>query len=436
MANNNTSESKPTGARKTNLPLLIFLFLLISLFIQCSAGTNAYLKTYPGVIVKDTDDNEKFIFHNEKLNLISSDSKEGRYRDELTGKKYTIPVKHFSTKENPLFYSVDTKAGLFLRSEPNRSSEKILLMAYKSSGKIIGIQKEFSIIEKIRAPWLQIEYKDKVGWAFAGYIRIFTTESERNEFLKQNDIFETEKFMEADKLSSVEVSELFKITTPRKIYENIDYEILDFRFLYKKNEECSLDKWNQLVYKNKNSNEFFTIKNKAGEMNILSEKITDFDFPINGVIATESTCCWCCCPCHSSRTYFLAKDKPYFIERNIANSFGKASCRFSENMEEAYRLSETETRLINDDSIYTIIKNPPCGYSEVVPKLVKRDPLDLHLLIQLKERKFGYEKKVTSTGNIPEEFKDAFSNSKRVVSKTAKQIDWHKVLKDYNGVND
>lgn len=413
----------------------ITICFLAGLLAGCSTGTAAYLKTYPGVLARDTDDREKYIFYNEKLSLMSSDSKQGQYRDELTGKKYILPVKHFSAKENSLFYSVDAKAGLFLRSEPNRSSEKILLMPYKSSGKIIGIQREFSVIEKIRAPWLKIEYKDKVGWAFAGYIRVFTTESERDEFLKQRDAFETDKFLETDKLNSAEVSDLFKTHTPQKIYENEDYEILDFRFLYKKDDECSIDRWNQLIFKNKITNEYFTIKGKAGEIQIKSEKITDADFPVNGVIATQYVCCWCCCGCSGANTYFLAKDRPYYFERNIANSSGKTECNYSENPEQAYTASETETRSSdNSDSVYTIIKNPSCGYDAEGWKLVPRNPLDLHLFIQFKDRKFSYEKKVTPRGSIPEEFKDVFNNSKKVTSKTNKNIDWYKVLQEYNGV--
>ncbi|MBK6607849.1 MAG: SH3 domain-containing protein [Leptospiraceae bacterium] len=78
-------------------------------------------------------------------------------------------------------------SGLFLRSEPNQKADRIVLMPYKSSGKIIDI-KRILCYRKASCSWLKVSYKDKIGWAFAGYIRVFRTEEELKEFLRQKMI--------------------------------------------------------------------------------------------------------------------------------------------------------------------------------------------------------------------------------------------------------
>lgn len=409
-----------------------FLFLIIFFCIGCGSTSSVYVKTYPGVLAKDAKEEEKFFFFNEKLLLLSEENDVGRYKEEVSGKNFFIPKKYFSSQESTLYYSVDAKSGLFLRSEPSQNSKKIILMPYKSSGKILDIKKEFSIIDTLRAPWLKIEFKNQIGWAFAGYVHVFKTEEELKDFLKQKNKFELDSIKEVDKLTSAEISSLYekiKPKQPEKIYENEDYEILDFRFLYKEGDECNLEKWNQLVFRHKLGNEFYSQKYNDKISSPVSEKIISSDYPLPSVISTQSICCWCCCPCHSAATYFLSKDKPYFIQREITNSEGKTSCVQRPDGENYYT-SETEARIYKNDLLYTIIKNPPCEFSET-GEWQTTSPMELHFLIQFKDRNFSYEKKITRKDKIPEEFKESYDRTVKVVNPSPKSIDFYKVLEDY-----
>ncbi len=420
--------------RKKIMKILFVSFLF--LILHCSSGSVAYVKTYPGILVEDAEEKETFLFFNEKLSKISENKDVGRYKEEISGKKFSIQNKHISFSLNTLFYSVDTRSGLFLRSEPNQKADRIVLMPYKSSGKIIDIKKEFSVIEKLRAPWLKVSYKDKIGWAFAGYIRVFRTEEELKEFLRQkNDFDKFYNFKETDKLTGFQFQELIqkvKNQKPDKIYENEIYEILDLRYLYKENKddgkECSIPKWNQLVFKNKITNEYFTVQNIEGELSHISEKIIHADNPIDGLIHTESICCWCCCGCDGSTTYFLAKDKPYFIEQDFSGSHGIAQC--VNEPDYRYLTTEDDVRRIQNHSVYAIIKKPACEFAETGEFLVTA-PRDLHLLINFKNKNFSYQKKVTPSNKIPEEFKDSFDQSEKYFSPKTKSIDWYKVIEEY-----
>ncbi len=397
---------------------------------QFCTSEYAYLRTYPGVSVQDADEKEFYIFHNEKVKILSQDREQGKYREETSGKKFILPKKYFNSSENTLYYSVDTRAGLFLRKEPSRESGKILLMPYKSSGKIVGIQKEFSVIDRIRSPWVQVQYRDSVGWAFAGYLRVFQEEKELKEYLKQDDSFIVQDFLSADKMSSSEFNDLISKYKYKKVYENPDWEILDFRFLYEKDKECHIAKWNQLVYKNRNSGEIFTVRDR-NSIHLKSERIVQSDFPFTGIVTAESVCCWCCCPCNNTFTYFLAKDRPYFVKWNIVESNGKAECGGGNENDPFYMNFETELRTADAGTVYARIKGPPCRFDG---SFSQSTPNDLHLLVRFQDGKFSYERKVTLKDQIPEEFKELFEKTVKLKSPSRKQINWYKVLEEYNGV--
>lgn len=411
-------------SKKTAVFILVFA-------TQFCASEYAYLRTYPGVSVQDSDDKEFYIFHNEKVKILSQDREQGKYREETSGKKFILPRKHFTSSENSLYYAVDTRAGLYLRKEPSRESAKILLMPYRASGKLIGIQKEFSVIDRIRSPWVQVQYRDSVGWAFAGYLRVFQEEKELKEYLKQDDSFIVQGFLSADKMSSSEFNDLVSKYKYKKVYENPDWEILDFRFLYEKDKECHTEKWNQLVYKNRNSGEIFTVRNRE-DIHLKSERIVQSDFPFTGIVTAESVCCWCCCPCNNTFTYFLAKDRPYFVKWDIADSHGLTECSSSPG--EDYGMSyETELRTADTGTVYVRIKGPPCRYDAEIG-FTQSASKDLHLLVRFQDGKFAYERKVTLKDQIPEEFREIFEKTVRMKSPSRKQINWHKVLEEYNGV--
>lgn len=405
------------------------LFPVLFLLQFCSSET-AYLRIYPGVSVQDADEKEFFLFHNEKVRMIGEEKDQGKYSEENSGRKFLLPKKYFTSSENPLYFAVDTKSGLYLRKEPSRESAKILLMPYKASGKLTGIHKEFSVIDRIRSPWVQLQFRDSVGWAFAGYLRVFQEEKELKEYLKQDESFIVQGFQSADKISSSEFNDLVSKYKYKKVYENEDWEILDFRFLYEKDKECHIAKWNQLVYKNRNSGEIFTVRD-TNSIHLKSERIVLSDFPFTGIVTAESVCCWCCCPCNNTFTYFLGRDRPYFVKWNIVESNGKAECGGGDENGPFYMNFETELRTLDTGTVYARIKGPPCrfdgSYSQSVPK-------DLHLLVRFRDGNFSYERKVTLKDQIPEEFKEIFEKTVKLKSPSRKQIDWYKVLEEYNGV--
>ncbi|MBK6607848.1 MAG: hypothetical protein IPG24_20810 [Leptospiraceae bacterium] len=55
----------------------------------------------------------------------------------------------------------------------------------------------------------------------------------------------------------------------------------------------------------------------------------------------------------------------------------------------------------------------------------------MHLLINFKNKNFSYQKKVTPSNKIPEEFQDSFDQSEKYFSPKTKSIDWYKVIEEY-----
>ncbi|TGM03180.1 SH3 domain-containing protein [Leptospira jelokensis] len=70
---------------------------------------------------------------------------------------------------------VGVKSGLRLRSQPNLDGEKIDLIPYQSIVSILKIGDPISI-DNIYSKWAKVEFQDKVGWVFMGYLNWDCTE--------------------------------------------------------------------------------------------------------------------------------------------------------------------------------------------------------------------------------------------------------------------
>lgn len=76
---------------------------------------------------------------------------------------------------------VIASSGLRMRESPNLESKKIVTIPFASKVKILsrdGAQQE---IHGIRGNWLEVDWNEKRGWVFDGYLRSFNPESLRKK---------------------------------------------------------------------------------------------------------------------------------------------------------------------------------------------------------------------------------------------------------------
>lgn len=81
---------------------------------------------------------------------------------------------------------------LILRENPTKNSEKILSIPFSSQVSILDRNGPEEKIGNIKSKWFKIEFKDQVGWGFAGYLK---TKEDFSKLLKKckmlSGIYET-----------------------------------------------------------------------------------------------------------------------------------------------------------------------------------------------------------------------------------------------------
>jgi hypothetical protein len=93
----------------------------------------------------------------------------------LLATSFLIWFLFFGTKSNYLITgksaTITTKAGIYLRTEPNNSTGRSIgLIPYHSNFEVIEEGAEQTLY-RIRSRWYLVRYQGKVGWAWGGFAR-------------------------------------------------------------------------------------------------------------------------------------------------------------------------------------------------------------------------------------------------------------------------
>jgi hypothetical protein len=141
---------------------------------------------------------------------------------------------------------------LILRENPTKNSEKILSIPFSSQVSILDRNGPEEKIGNIKSKWFKIEFKDQVGWGFAGYLK---TKEDFSKLLKKckmlSGIYET--------VSESEWNYSLKLE-PNCSYQ-FDY---DAHYWDKKGKEINIYKKDSGLYKIDNRK--ITLVNSKGEI--------------------------------------------------------------------------------------------------------------------------------------------------------------------------
>jgi hypothetical protein len=95
---------------------------------------------------------------------------------------YTEKQPDFFNTDKGEFYS-NAKLGLMLRDSPSQNAKKIDLIPFNSKVHSLTIKYPGETISGVYGYWRKIEYKNKIGWAFGGFLTQ-TSPNAREKFEK------------------------------------------------------------------------------------------------------------------------------------------------------------------------------------------------------------------------------------------------------------
>ena len=92
-----------------------------------------------------------------------------------------------NSKSNNYAY-VTSESGLVLRSNATTKSKKITIIPYNSRVEIINDNGPKETIYGISSRWYKINFKDKTGWVFGGFLKIPDKKENKNEIDNINEV--------------------------------------------------------------------------------------------------------------------------------------------------------------------------------------------------------------------------------------------------------
>lgn len=220
-------------------------------------------------------------------------------------KKGWVKEAQLHDREGFFYFGVDTPKGINLREEPNQKSKTIDFLPFDTMGEVLKWNEKEESIQMRKGFWLQINFNEKKGWVFSGFLTIDKSLEKMKErtggVYSEVDFyrnFRNTKYISEAKESDFSKEEISKL----EIIERIDfnsYQILKLRQVKGGNE------FKKVVFLNKENNRYYSFNTKDWMDN---GDIIQFKNPLDRVILYNDIEC-----CHGQiSSYFL-----FFLKNKI-----------------------------------------------------------------------------------------------------------------------
>ncbi len=87
---------------------------------------------------------------------------------------FIIQITFFSFVYAQSLYKTTARSGLILREQPNTNAHKITSIPYNKKVRVLNSDGPEDEIRNIKAKWFQVEYNEKIGWAFSGFLKLIS----------------------------------------------------------------------------------------------------------------------------------------------------------------------------------------------------------------------------------------------------------------------
>lgn len=252
------------------------------------------------------------------------------------GRLYATFRDAFSMDLNPQRFRIVSKSGLNLRDAPNLKAKVKTVIPFLSTGTVTSVNQTIETIQGRTGYWLQVSYKDKMGWLFSGFV--LTGESDEATNLR------IEKFeVRQAKFEEISINDQIKAAAPIAEIEGVQFVQYS-----KPADDCSTSakiKLNGIYVQDQNG--------RKRSIPGATEELVRTNIQHKKLVITFHTQCICCCP-NGSHVIYLKKKReitPYLL------SLGKYQGACGPEGPE----HDVETRISPDKTkIMTLVKTPIC----------------------------------------------------------------------------
>lgn len=270
-----------------------------------------------------TEDNKIIPFREKvKLDKVEKTDEKSIVKIKYQDKIYASNPDEFSNILPFMYFFVTDKSGLNLREGPGQNFKKILTLPYKSTGMILSSNQEIFTIQKQTGFWMQVEYEQKTGWLFSGFIvmsdnkdwqppSFSMTDSETGENDTSGDDFNFQPINDDGISNSKRINPRFSFNKTKISFEA---NIKDSQ----NTDSCSSEPENSLRLKSP----IWDMTISLYEMQLEKEKSIGAGF-----IFYSGRGCNCCCALKESKLLAITNEFPQSFEYTAGS---EASCAANE----------------------------------------------------------------------------------------------------------
>ncbi|MDX1957479.1 MAG: SH3 domain-containing protein [Leptospiraceae bacterium] len=263
-------------------------------------------------------DSEQILPIMEKVKLVSLEKVNGKtlIKFKYNEKEFSSSSEDFSSKIPALYFFVTENSGLNLREGAGQSFKKILTLPLNSKGKILSANPEVFTIQKQKGFWMRVQYEDKIGWLFSGFVILTEDQNWEPPYNITSMTSTVENDTSGDDYTFLEFKDHLG-TASSKIEPQYSYQKTKIQFEPSKinpndSSECAM------------SSQFLRIKSVNWDYTIglYDMELSKKESIKAGFIFYSGRVCNCCCATSESNLLAITNDAPkYFKYEESAEAY-------------------------------------------------------------------------------------------------------------------